>query len=160
MQFTPFTIAIPDAAIDDLKVRLEGARWPHATTTDFSHGTPVPFIRGLADYWRRDYDWRAHEARLNAYPQFLTEIDGQTVHFLHIKGKAKRTLPLLMVHGWPSSVYEFIDVIGPLTDPAAHGLDDAIGFDLVLPSIPGYGFSSHLAAPAGTARGSPRPSMR
>jgi len=147
MQFTPFTIAIPDAAIDDLKVRLEGARWPHATTTDFSHGTPVPFIRGLAEYWRRDYDWRAHEAKLNAYPQFLTEIDGQTVHFLHIKGKAKKTLPLLMVHGWPSSVYEFIDVIGPLTDPAAHELDDAVAFDLVLPSIPGYGFSSPLAAP-------------
>jgi len=147
MQFTPFKIAISDAVIDDLKVRLEGARWPHATSADFSHGTPVPFIRGLADYWRRDYDWRAHEAKLNAYPQFLTEIDGQTVHFLHIKGKAKRTLPLLMVHGWPSSVYEFIDVIGPLTDPAAHGLDDAVAFDLVVPSIPGYGLSSPLAAP-------------
>jgi pimeloyl-ACP methyl ester carboxylesterase len=147
MQFTPFTIAIPDAAIDDLKARLEGTRWPAATTTDWSHGQPVPFIRELAEHWRKGYDWRAHEAKLNAYPQFLTEIDGQTIHFLHVKSKEPGAFPLILTHGWPSSVYEFIDVIGPLTDPRAHGLDPALAFDLVIPSIPGYGFSSPLAAP-------------
>jgi pimeloyl-ACP methyl ester carboxylesterase len=146
MQFTPFTIAIPDAAIDDLKARLEGTRWPAATTTDWSHGQPVPFIRELAEHWRKGYDWRAHEAKLNAYPQFLTEIDGQTIHFLHVKSKEPGAFPLILTHGWPSSVYEFIDVIGPLTDPRAHGLDPALAFDLVIPSIPGYGFSSPLAA--------------
>jgi pimeloyl-ACP methyl ester carboxylesterase len=147
MQFTPFKIDIPDAAIDDLQARLEGTRWPAATTTDWSHGQPVPFIRELAEHWRKGYDWRAHEAKLNAYPQFLTEIDGQTIHFLHVKSKEPGAFPLILTHGWPSSVYEFIDVIRPLTDPRAHGLDPALAFDLVIPSIPGYGFSSPLAAP-------------
>jgi pimeloyl-ACP methyl ester carboxylesterase len=147
MQFTPFKIDIPDAAIDDLRARLEGTRWPAATTTDWSHGQPVPFIRELADRWRTGYDWRAHEAELNAYPQFLTEIDGQTIHFLHVTSKEPNAFPLILTHGWPSSVYEFIDVIGPLTDPRAHGLDPALAFDLVIPSVPGYGFSSPLVAP-------------
>jgi len=147
MQFTPFTIAIPDAAIDDLKARLEGTRWPAATTTDWSHGQPVPFIRELATQWLRTYDWRAHEAKLNAYPQFLTEIDGQTIHFLHVKSKEPGAFPLILTHGWPSTIYEFIDVIGPLTDPQAHGLDPRLSFDLVIPSIPGYGFSAPLTSP-------------
>ena len=141
MQFTPFTIAIPDAAIDDLKIRLEGTRWPAATTTDWSHGQPVPFVRELAEQWRKSYDWRKHEAALNAYPQFTTVIDGQTIHFLHVKSTQPGAFPLILTHGWPSSVYEFVDVIGPLTDPGAHGLDPAMAFDLVIPSIPGYGFS-------------------
>ena len=141
MQFTPFAINISDAAIDDLRARLEGTRWPAATTTDWSHGQPVPFIRELSEQWRKSYDWRAHETRLNAYPQFLTEIDGQTIHFLHVKSKETGACPLILTHGWPTSVYEFIDVIGPLTDPRAHGLDPAVAFDLVIPSIPGYGFS-------------------
>ncbi len=147
MQFTPFTIAIPDAAVDDLKARLEGTRWPAATTADWSHGQPVPLIRELAERWRKGYDWRAHEAELNRYPQFLTEIDGQTIHFLHVKSKEPGAFPLILTHGWPSTIYEFIDVIGPLTDPRAHGLDPALAFDLVIPSIPGYGFSSPLVAP-------------
>jgi len=147
MQFTPFTIAIPDAAIDDLKARLEGTRWPAATTSDWSHGQPVPFIRELATQWLRTYDWRAHEAKLNAYPQFLTEIDGQTIHFLHVKSKEPGAFPLILTHGWPSTIYEFIDVIGPLTDPRAHGLDPRLSFDLVIPSIPGYGFSAPLTSP-------------
>jgi len=147
MQFTPFTIAIPDAAIDDLKARLEGTRWPAATTTDWSHGQPVPFIRELATQWLKTYDWRAHEAKLNAYPQFLTEIDGQTIHFLHVKSKEPGAFPLILTHGWPSTIYEFIDVIGPLTDPRAHGLDPRLSFDLVIPSIPGYGFSAPLTSP-------------
>jgi len=147
MQFTPFKIAISDAQIDDLEARLEGTRWPAATTTDWSHGQPVPFIRELAEQWRTNYDWRKYEARLNAYPQFLTEIDGQTIHFLHVKSTEPGAFPLILTHGWPSSIYEFIDVIGPLTDPRAHGLDPKLSFDLVIPSIPGYGFSSPLMAP-------------
>ena len=147
MQFTPFTIAIPDAAIDDLKARLEGTRWPAPTTTDWSHGQPVPFIRELAEHWRTAYDWRKAEAALNAHPQFTTSIDGQTIHFLHIKSREQNAFPLLLSHGWPSSIYEFIKVIGPLTDPRAHGLDPALAFDLVIPSLPGYGFSTPLTAP-------------
>jgi pimeloyl-ACP methyl ester carboxylesterase len=141
MQFTPFKIAISDAQIDDLKARLEGTRWPAATTTDWSHGQPVPFIRELSDQWLKTYDWRKHEAELNAYPQFLTEIDGQTIHFLHVTSKEPGAFPLILTHGWPSTIYEFIDVIGPLTDPRAYGLDPELSFDLVIPSIPGYGFS-------------------
>jgi len=147
MQCSPFTIAILDAAIDDLKARLEGTRWPAATTTDWSHGQPVPFIRELAEHWRTAYDWRKAEAALNAHPQFTTTIDSQTIHFLHIKSTEQNAFPLLLSHGWPSSVYEFLKVIGPLTDPRAHGLDPALAFDLVIPSLPGYGFSTPLAAP-------------
>jgi len=147
MQFTPFTIAISDAAIDDLKARLEGTRWPAATTTDWSRGQPVPFINELASRWLKTYDWRAHEAKLNAWPQFTTVIDGQTIHFLHVKSKEPNAFPLILTHGWPSTIYEFIDVIGPLTDPRAHGLDPKLAFDLVIPSIPGYGFSSPLVSP-------------
>jgi len=147
MQFTPFTVAISDAAIDDLKARLEGTRWPAATTTDWSRGQPVPFINELASRWLKTYDWRAHEAKLNAWPQFTTVIDGQTIHFLHVKSKEPNAFPLILTHGWPSTIYEFIDVIGPLTDPRAHGLDPKLAFDLVIPSIPGYGFSSPLVSP-------------
>jgi len=147
MQFTPFTIAISDAAIDDLKARLEGTRWPAATSTDWSRGQPVPFINELASRWLKTYDWRAHEAKLNAWPQFTTVIDGQTIHFLHVKSKEPNAFPLILTHGWPSTIYEFIDVIGPLTDPRAHGLDPKLAFDLVIPSIPGYGFSSPLVSP-------------
>jgi pimeloyl-ACP methyl ester carboxylesterase len=145
MDFTPFKIAIPDEAIEDLRIRLDGTRWPHSTSTDWSRGQPVPFIRELADQWARSFDWRKAEARINAYPQFTTEIDGQHIHFLHVKSKAANSIPLLLLHGWPSSIYEFIDVIGPLTDPATHGLDPAVSFDLVIPSLPGYGFSTPLA---------------
>ena len=147
MSITPFKIAIGDAEIDDLKVRLEGARWPHATTNDWSRGQPVSFIKELADRWLKDYDWRKHEAELNAYAQFLTEIDGQTIHFLHIKSPEPDAFPLILTHGWPSTFVEFLDVIGPLSDPRAHGLDPKLAFDLVIPSLPGYGFSVPLAAP-------------
>jgi pimeloyl-ACP methyl ester carboxylesterase len=147
MTITPFKIAISEQQIDDLKVRIEGVRWPHATTDDWSRGQPVSFIKGLADQWLKDFDWRKWEATLNAYPQFLTEIDGQTIHFLHIKSPEPNAFPLILTHGWPSSVLEFIDVIGPLSDPRAHGLDPKLAFDLVIPSVPGYAFSSPLAAP-------------
>lgn len=147
MTITPFRIAVSDEAIDDLKVRLEGARWPHPVTDDWSRGQPVAFIRELADRWLLQYDWRQHEAALNAWPQFLTEIDGQTIHFLHVKSPEPDAFPLLLTHGWPSSVAEFLDVIGPLSDPRAHGLDPQQAFDLVIPSLPGYGWSTPLAGP-------------
>lgn len=147
MTITPFRIAVSDEAVDDLKVRLEGARWPHPVTDDWSRGQPVGFIRELADRWLLQYNWRQHEAELNAYPQFLTEIDGQTIHFLHVKSPEPDAFPLLLTHGWPSSVAEFLNVIGPLSDPRAHGLDPQQAFDLVIPSLPGYGWSTPLAGP-------------
>jgi pimeloyl-ACP methyl ester carboxylesterase len=104
-------------------------------------------VRELASYWADGYDWRAQEAQLNRYPQFLTEIDGQTIHFLHIKSAEPNAFPLILSHGWPSTVAEFLGLIGPLTDPRAHGLDPAVAFDLVIPSLPGFGFSSPLACP-------------
>jgi epoxide hydrolase len=144
---TPFKIAIPDAAIADLKQRLAMTRWPQSFSQDWSRGQPVHFIRELADQWLNSYDWRQHEAELNRYPQFLTEIDGQTIHFLHVRSKEPNAFPLILTHGWPSSVAEFLGVIGPLTDPRAHGLDPEIAFDLVIPSLPGIGFSTPLAGP-------------
>jgi epoxide hydrolase len=147
MTVTPFKIDIPQAQIEDLKERLTMTRWPAAVTDDWSHGQPVHFIRELADQWLNRYDWRTHEAELNRYPQFLTEIDGQRIHFLHVKSKEANAFPLILTHGWPSTVAEFLEVIGPLSDPRAHGLDPSLAFDLVIPSVPGYGFSSPLAGP-------------
>jgi pimeloyl-ACP methyl ester carboxylesterase len=147
MTITPFKVQVSDDEIADLRERLTMARWPHATTTDWSRGQPVGFIKELADQWLNTFDWRAWESKLNAYPQFLTEIDGQTIHFLHIKSKEPNAFPLILTHGWPSSVLEFFEVIGPLSDPRAHGLDPALAFDLVIPSLPGYGWSTPLAAP-------------
>lgn len=140
---TPFKIRVSDEQIADLRERLAMTRWPQQTVTDWTHGQPVAFIKELADEWSR-FDWRKAEAALNRYPQFLTEIDGQTIHFLHIKSKEANAFPLILTHGWPSSVAEFLDVIGPLTDPRAHGLDPALAFDLVVPSLPGYGWSVPL----------------
>lgn len=147
MSITPFRIDVSDDDIADLKERLTMARWPHATTTDWSSGQPVGFVKELAEQWLNKFDWRAWEAKLNAYPQFLTEIDGQTIHFLHIRSKEPNAFPLILTHGWPSTVLEFLDVIGPLSDPRAHGLDPQLAFDLVIPSLPGYGWSTPLAAP-------------
>ncbi|MCF1744039.1 epoxide hydrolase family protein [Paradevosia shaoguanensis] len=146
-QITPFTVAISDAQIADLKERLTMARWPTQVATDWSHGQPVAFIRELAEQWLKDFDWRTHEAALNAYPQFTTVIDGQTIHFLHIKSPEPNAFPLILTHGWPSSVLEFLDVIGPLSDPRRHGLDPALAFDLVIPSLPGFGWSVPLSGP-------------
>ena len=151
MTITPFKIAIADAEIAALKQRLADARLPNHFSTDWSRGQPVPFIAELVAQWRDGYDWRQHEAALNAYPQFLTEIDGQTIHFLHIKSGEPDALPLILTHGWPSSVAEFLPVIGPLTDPRAHGLDAAQAFDLVIPSLPGIGFSTPLSGPGWNA---------
>lgn len=143
MSITPFTIDIAQEQIDDLKERLTMTRWPAAVTEDWSHGQPVHFVKALADQWLNAFDWRKHEAALNRYPQFVTEIDGQTIHFFHIKSKQPDSFPLILTHGWPSSFVEFLDVIEPLTNPEDGGL----AFDLVIPSLPGYGFSSPLTQP-------------
>ena len=147
MSITPFTIAISDASIADLKQRLSQARFPEAVSNDFTHGQKPGLIRELVAQWRDSFDWRAWEQRLNAYPQFLTEIDGQTIHFLHVRSPEPNAVPLVLTHGWPSSFVEYLKVIGPLTDPRAHGLDPAKAFHLVIPSLPGYGFSTPLSGP-------------
>ena len=147
MSITPFTISISDASIADLKQRLSQTRFPEAVSNDFTHGQKPGLIRELVAQWRDSFDWRASEQRLNAYPQFLTEIDGQTIHFLHVRSPEPNAIPLVLTHGWPSSFVEYLKVIGPLTDPRAHGLDPAKAFHLVIPSLPGYGFSTPLSGP-------------
>ena len=138
----PFRIDIPQGELDDLRERLARTRWPDQLPgVGWDYGIALDDVRELADYWRTSYDWRVHERRLNHFPQFTTEIDGQMVHFLHVRSAEEGALPLIMTHGWPGSVVEFMQVIGPLTDPRAHGGDPGDAFDLVVPSIPGYGFS-------------------
>jgi pimeloyl-ACP methyl ester carboxylesterase len=137
----PFLIDIPQADLDDLRERLERTRWPDELSDAEDRGVRLAYVKQLADYWRTGYDWRRTEARLNAYPQFTTEIDGQNVHFLHVRSPEPDALPLIVTHGWPGSIMEFLDAVGPLSDPRAHGLDPADAFDLVIPSLPGYGFS-------------------
>lgn len=143
---TPFRIEISQAEIDDLHERLAETRWPsELEDAGWSRGVPVDYLQDLAAYWRDGFDWPAQEARLNAFPQFTTEIDGQTIHFLHVKSPEANATPLMLVHGWPGSFVEFVDMIGPLTDPAAHGGDAADAFHVIIPSIPGFGFSMPLA---------------
>ncbi|WP_327305737.1 epoxide hydrolase [Streptomyces sp. NBC_01298] len=138
----PFRIDIPQADLDDLHERLDRTRWPDEIPgSGWAYGIPGGHLKELVRYWRHAYDWRAAEAKLNAWPQFTTEIDGAHVHFAHIRSPEPDATPLLMTHGWPGSIVEFTDVVGPLTDPAAHGGDPADAFHLVLPSIPGFGLS-------------------
>jgi pimeloyl-ACP methyl ester carboxylesterase len=148
---TPFKIDIPQAQIGDLNERLANTRWPDESPGEgWSRGVPMDYLKGLAEYWRTKYDWRCHEAKLNKYPQFTTNIEGQTVHFLHVRSPESDATPLMLIHGWPGSVVEFLDVIGPLSDPRSHGGDPADAFHLVIPSIPGHGFSRPLSAPGWT----------
>jgi pimeloyl-ACP methyl ester carboxylesterase len=143
-----FRIDIPQAALDDLHDRLRRTRWPaDAPEPGWASGIPVPYLRRLADHWLHEYDWRPHEAALNAYPQGLTEIDGQRVHFLHARSSEPDALPLVITHGWPGSIVEFTRILGPLTDPRAHGGDPADAFHVVAPSLPGFAFSTPLSAP-------------
>jgi len=138
----PFRIAIPQDDLDDLRDRLTRTRWPDALPgVGWSRGVPVDYVKELVAYWRTTYDWRMQEARLNALPQFTTTIDGANVHFLHVRSPEPDALPLILTHGWPGSIVEFLDIIRPLTDPRAHGGDPADAFHVVIPSIPGYGFS-------------------
>lgn len=142
----PFTIDIPQAELDDLRRRLEQARLPEPLPgDDWDTGVPLAYLRELVDHWRSGYDWRAEEARLNARPQFRTVIDGQPIHFLHVRSEREDAVPLLLTHGWPGSIAEFLDVIDPLTDPDGHGAPGAPAFHVVIPSLPGFGFSSPLA---------------
>jgi pimeloyl-ACP methyl ester carboxylesterase len=138
----PFTLSVPQAEIDDLYRRLDHTRWPERETVDdWSQGSPLAKVQALCAYWRNGYDWRRCEAQLNALGQYKTAIDGLGIHFLHIRSKHDGAMPLIMTHGWPGSVMEFMKVIGPLTDPQAHGGKPEDAFHLVIPSLPGYGFS-------------------
>jgi pimeloyl-ACP methyl ester carboxylesterase len=148
-EIRPFRIDVPQADLDDLRDRLARTRWPDpAPVDDWSRGVPVGYLRDLAGYWADGFDWRAQEAALNGIPQFSTDVGGQTVHFFHVRSPEPDALPLVLTHGWPSSPIEFLKLVGPLTDPRAHGGDPADAFHVVLPSLPGYGFSNPLG-PAG-----------
>jgi pimeloyl-ACP methyl ester carboxylesterase len=143
----PFQVNIPEADLDDLRRRLAATRLPEReTVTDFSQGVPLNTVRQILDYWTTRYDWRKVEAKLNAYPNFLTEIDGLDVHFIHIRSKHENALPLIVTHGWPGSIVEQLKIIEPLTDPTAHGGSAEDAFHIVIPSMPGYGFSGKPAA--------------
>jgi len=145
-EIRPFRVDMPDEAIADLRRRIAAARWPSQELVgDRSQGVQLATIQELARYWMADYDWRRCEARLNELPQFTTRIDGVDVHFIHVKSRHEGALPLIMTHGWPGSVIELLEAVGPLTDPAAHGGSAEDAFDLVLPSLPGYGFSGEPA---------------
>src|SRR6516165_7194522 len=143
-----FQIHIPQADLDDLAGRLARTRWPDSLPgAAWERGVPADYLRGLAEYWQKNFDWRAAEMRLNAYPQYTTQIDGQKIHFLHVKSPEPDATPLLLLHGWPGSFVEFVHVIGPLSDPRGHGAADAPAFDLVIPSLPGFGFSGPVTEP-------------
>jgi pimeloyl-ACP methyl ester carboxylesterase len=147
-EVTPFRIEVPQDALGDLRGRLGRTRWPEAETVDdWSQGVPLSYLRELCRHWAEDYDWRATERRLNLLPQFRTEVDGLGIHFLHVRSPHPDALPVVLTHGWPGSVVEFLKVIGPLTDPTAHGGDAADAFHLVIPSLPGYGFSDRPTRP-------------
>jgi pimeloyl-ACP methyl ester carboxylesterase len=151
-EIRPFRLEVPQAELDDLRERLARTRWPSELPGQgWSRGVPLDYLRELAEYWRTSYDWREHEARLNELSQFTTTIDGANVHFLHVRSAEPDALPLIMTHGWPGSIVEFLDVIGPLTDPRAHGGDAADAFHLVIPSIPGFGLSGPTSEPGWSA---------
>jgi pimeloyl-ACP methyl ester carboxylesterase len=151
----PLRIDVPQSQLDDLADRLNRVRWANELPADqvtdgiqkgpvqpgWEYGVPLEYVQRLVEYWRDGYDWRKWEARLNEFPQFTTEIDGQNIHFLHVRSPEAEATPLILTHGWPNSVAEFLDVIGPLTDPRSHGGDPADAFHVVIPSLPGFGFS-------------------
>ncbi|MEE2047992.1 epoxide hydrolase, partial [Nocardiopsis tropica] len=153
-EIRPFRMEVPQEQLTDLAERLGNTRWPDEVPgVGWDRGVPVGYLRELAEYWRSAYDWRACEAELNAHPQFTTVVDGQNLHFLHVRSPEPGATPLLMLHGWPGAVTDFLDVIGPLTDPRTHGGDPAEAFHLVVPSLPGFGPSTPLAGPGmGAAR--------
>ena len=145
-EIRPFHVDIPGERLDDLRRRIEATRWPSKELVeDRSQGVQLATLQELARYWTTEYDWRKAEARLNALPQFTTEIDGMEIHFIHVRSPHEEALPLIMTHGWPGSVMELLETVGPLTDPTAHGGAAEDAFHLVLPSLPGYGFSGEPA---------------
>ena len=138
----PFTVEIPEADLGDLRARIRATRFPDKETVDDdSQGVPLSLMQDLARYWASEYDWRKCQARLNALPNFVTEIDGLDIHFIHVRSKHEDAMPLVVCHGWPGSIVEQLKIIGPLTDPTAHGASASDAFHVVIPSMPGYGFS-------------------
>ena len=149
---SPFRIAVPDPQIADLRARLANTRWSDEIEgSGWDYGVSLPYMKELIAYWRDHFDWRAHERRLNELPQFKTRIDGLDIHFIHARGKGPSAKPLVLTHGWPSSVAEFTKIIPLLSDPGAHGGDPRDAFDVIVPSMPGYGFSSRPTRPGGTS---------
>jgi hypothetical protein len=142
MKTTPFRIDVPQSTLDDLKRRLTATRWPEQPEgAGWGLGTDLGFMRLMTERWLNHYDWRVQEAALNAHPQFKADVDGTEIHFVHVRGKGKNPTPLLLIHAFPDSFYRFHKVIPLLTDPGAHGLDPNLSFDVVVPSLPGFGFS-------------------
>src|SRR5580692_5512113 len=147
----PFQVDIPEPELTELRRRINATNWPEReTVTDASQGVQLATIQALARYWAADYDWRKIEAKMNILPQFITEIDGLDIHFIHVRSKHDNALPLIVTHGWPGSIIEQIKIIDPLTNPTAHGGSASDAFDLVIPSLPGYGFSGKPTAPGWT----------
>ncbi len=147
-EIRPFRIDVPEADLDDLRERLGRTRWPSEVAgAEWSRGAPVGYVQALTEYWRTDFSWRQQEARLNEFPQFTTAVDGEQIHFLHIQSPEPDALPLMLIHSWPGSVVEYIHVLEPLTNPRAHGGDPRDAFHLVVPSIPGFGFSGPVSQP-------------
>ncbi|QHG75112.1 epoxide hydrolase family protein [Ensifer adhaerens] len=141
-EIRPYTVKVPDEQLAEMRKRINETRWPEKeTVSDSSQGVPLATMRALSEYWAKEYDWRKGEAKLNAYPQFVTEIDGLDIHFIHVRSKHKDALPLVINHGWPGSVFEQLKIIDPLVNPTAHGGKASDAFHVVIPSMPGYGFS-------------------
>ena len=154
----PFHVHFPDEALADLKHRVAATRWPERETVgDPSQGVQLATMQKLSRYWATDYDWRRCEARLNALPQFVTTIDGLDIHFIHVRSKHPHALPIIVTHGWPGSIIEQLKIIDPLTNPTAHGGTAADAFDVVIPSLPGHGFSAKPTAPGWDPRASRAP---
>ena len=163
-EIRPFRIQIPQADLDDLADRLARTRWANELPLDTSgpqrgpippgweYGVPVGYVRDLVDHWQHKYDWRAWEARLNQYPQFITEIDGQPIHFLHVRSPEPEATPLMLTHGWPNTFLEYLDLVAPLTDPRGHGGEPADAFHVVVPSMPGFAFSGPTREPGWDAQ--------
>jgi pimeloyl-ACP methyl ester carboxylesterase len=138
----PFKVNVPEAELTELRRRIHATKWPEReTVADHSQGPPLGTLQKLADYWEKEYDWRKVETRLSALPNFITEIDGLDIHFIHVRSQHKNALPLIITHGWPGSVIEQLKIVDPLTNPTAHGASESDAFDVVIPSMPGYGFS-------------------
>jgi hypothetical protein len=147
----PFHVNVPEAELTELRRRINATRWPSKElVADRSQGVQLATLQALARYWATDYDWRKVEAKLNALPQFTTVIDGVEIHFIHVRSRHENALPLIMTHGWPGSVIELLETVGPLTDPTAHGGTPEDAFHLVMPSLPGYGFRASRHSSAGS----------
>src|ERR1700688_1321331 len=147
----PFRVNVPEADLTELRKRINATKWPERETVrDASQGVQLATIQALARYWAADYDWRKIEAKLKAVPQFITEIDGLDIHFIHVRSKHENALPMIVTHGWPGSIIEQLKIVDPLTNPTAHGASASDAFHLVIPSLPGYGFSGKPTAPGWT----------